>query len=128
MRIPARHALVRPVTIPELARLMGRDRTTVWRQVVVLHAKCRAGACGSDHATDPKHRHWLARFTLGAWRVSMSRLEAGHPELFDVPTPRELHEQIVEVQDYGRDTRRQVNALAAAFREHGREHRRSAAG
>lgn len=118
MKIPAKHALVRPVTIPELARLVGTPRNTLWRHVMLLHARCRAGNCGSELAGEPHHRHWLSRFTVGAWRVSVSRLKLGHPEMFDIPTPGEMHEQIVEVQEYGLATRKQLNALAAAMREH----------
>jgi hypothetical protein len=125
--------LVRTVTIPELARRMGRPRPTVFRIVRALHQRCKARTCSfwegdgpRDAEADRTHALWLVRPTNGPWRVNESRLAMAHPEMYGLPSPRELAEQIVEVRAYAREGLKSVNvrvgALAAAMREHGRRH------
>ncbi len=108
MKIPPSLDLLRLVTIPELARRIGVPRSTLFRQLLVLHA--------GDRQRGQEHALWLFRPHAGPWSVNLPRLRLEHPERFGVPSAEELHTQLVEVREYGRFTRRQVNALIAAFR------------
>ena len=109
---------VHPVTIPELARRVGCDRKTVWRDLMRLH--------GADKARGVDHGLWMYRDQLGPWRVNLERLRAEHPERFGVPTREELQTSVVGVWEYARATRREMtrrlNAQAAALRAHRQEH------
>lgn len=108
-------ALAETMTIPALARTRGIPRRTLFRRLLRLYRADKA---------DPTRDHtWLHRYAEGAWRVNTSRLRLAHPELFDVPPPGEVYEQLLAVERYGRETRRRVDALGSAFREHGKQHR-----
>lgn len=89
-------------------------RRTLFRQLLGLHALDRQRGDG--------HALWLFRARVGPWSVNLPRLRLEHPERFGVPSPEELHQQLVEVRDYGRFTRRRVNALISGFRAHRAEH------
>jgi hypothetical protein len=109
--------LVRPVTIPSLARQNGVPRRTLFRQLLAMHR--------TDAVERPEHALWLFRDAAGGpWRVNMARFRAAHPERFNVPPPEEMHAQLLEVDARGRALQKQVNALVAAFREHRRDHER----
>lgn len=116
MRLPEPRAgaLVRPVTIPALARLSGMPRRTLFRQLMAAHAA--DVAAGRDTT-------WLYRNgAAAAWCVNVTRLRGAHPELFGVPTPAELQEQVREIGAYGRETRKLVNDVRAALRDHRTSH------
>lgn len=117
--IPARTAmLASPVSIPALARKAGVPRATMFRRLMRMHAA--DALLGADRAA------WLFRRSdTGRWCVNLSRMYAEHPEEFDTPTPEDLQSQIVEVREYSRETRKQVNALHAGLREHREEHRKA---
>lgn len=106
--------LARRLTIPQLARELGQARNTMWRKLLVLHA--------ADRAEYPCQPTWLHRQTRGAWAVNRSLLAARHPELFNAMNHADAEADRVSHWTYSRDTRRQVNALYAALREHRREH------
>lgn len=110
-----RGGLVRPLTIPALARQSGIPRRTLFRHLMDAHA-ADVGA-GRDPA-------WLYRHNgpESAWCVNVPRLKLAHPELFGVPTPSELHEQLRLVEAYGRETRKLVNDVRAALRDFRGEH------
>lgn len=127
--------LVRTLTIPELARQLGRPRSSVFRQIRALHRSCRAHTCEfwkADPTPTPedgaRHALWLVRPADGRapWRINRSRLEVAHPELYGLPSAREMHEMIVETRSYAREGIKAVNmrvgAVAAAMREHARRH------
>lgn len=109
---------IRPITLRALAKLIGRPVRSVHRQTIDLHMRCCDGTCGSLRANHPSHRLWLIRPPRGAWCVNVSLYRREHPERFEAPSVEEVSERVDDLEQYERDTRKRVNALATAFNEH----------
>lgn len=111
MKLPSSPPLpTTTMTIPRLARAVGMARRTLYRRLAAMHK--------ADRARGGEHALWLHRPPEGPATVNLARLRLEHPEMFGVPSPEELHEQLVEVRQHGVQTRKMVNALGAAFREY----------
>jgi hypothetical protein len=114
MKIAARHALVRPVTIPELARLMGKPRRTVFRWILRMHA-------GELTATGVRPA-WIFRPRVGPWRVNCELLRQAHPEFFSAPDIEEIELRLEGCERKAGLALEKVNALGAAWRKHRQDH------
>jgi hypothetical protein len=125
---PSSPYFVRPVTIPELARRIGVPRRTMFRRVIKMHAADRALDAAEADPAKRTRALWLYRPPQGAWSVNEARMRASHPEAFGTSSNDELQEQHTELRDeflaHKKDSSRRLNALAAAFREHGQKHRK----
>lgn len=99
-------------TVPGLARAIRVPRRTLFRRLMAMH--------GRDRRDRPEFADWLFRYDVGPWRVNVERLRQAHPELFDVPPPEEMWEQLKETSAACNENTRRIGALAAAFREHRR--------
>lgn len=114
-----RQPLEETVTIPTLAKMTGKHRRTLHRQLLGMHAR--------DLVRNPQMVPWLFRYggDRGRWRVNRSRMLECHPEWFKGATVESLKTDIDDLrEDTEREHRRinqRVDAIAQALRKH-REH------
>jgi hypothetical protein len=111
------------LTIRALARELVIPAETCRRQIINLHRQCQAGTCGAARVAEPEHKIWLFRPSRGQWCVNLSRLRVEHPERYPGPNLVEVTTRLVAAEAELKQARKRSNALAAAFREHAREHR-----
>jgi hypothetical protein len=109
-------------TIPQFAAERGVHKRTMFRRLLVMHARDRAAALAAGIVFVP----YIFRYLDGPWRVNRSRLRAAHAEWFDVPTNEELDgkmqrlERRVEILDAGhRALIGRVRSLADAVGQRG---------
>jgi hypothetical protein len=104
-------APARLLTIAAVAKMAGRQKRTMARNLLAMHAH--------DRETDGDSS-WLVR--LGnRWMVNMSRLQAAHPALFEAKyVTRDDHDDIVErlakVESKHSEMRLKVNGALAKVR------------
>lgn len=111
------------VTIRAFARQLAMPQRTCHRQTIDLHRQCQAGTCGAERVGEPEHKMWLFRPSRGQWCVNLSRLRVEHPERYPGPNLAEVTYRLDAVEAELKSFRKRINALAAAFREHGQAHR-----
>ena len=133
MTDPARLAKV--VTIPAMAQILGKSRRTMFWRLMRMHRVDRE--MGAAHAqsqylrescpicaAELAHGGWIFRPPNGAWKINTERLAFEHPEMFGIPSPKEMHETLMDTRGLAVHCRRLIDKLQIAFNEHAREHER----
>jgi hypothetical protein len=101
------------VSVPHVARLAGRDRTTMLRLLGRMAEQDRATPAGCDWLLQEGPRRKM--------RVNLSRLEAAHPALFKRRyVSRDEYDQVLErlgdIENQLHDGNTKTNALSASIR------------